>query len=220
MREIPLFPLNAVLFPGVRLKLHVFEDRYRTLVRHSLDHDGLLGIVMIHRGMEALGPLPEPCQVGTLGRIVENDTFADGRMNITVLGLDRFRIFSTTSNSQPYLIGRVETSPFELPNLIQVHRESRLLARSVQKYLSGLHQSLIPNLDVTDFTPPNDPMSLIFLAAALLQIPPFEKQSILEAASIINMLQIVERLYRRENGLMSALNDTDNSSPRQAALLN
>jgi Lon protease-like protein len=145
MREIPLFPLNAVLFPGVPLHLHVFEDRYRHMVRQSLSRDSLLGIVLIRQGVEALGPLPEPYQVGTLGRIVEWQTLADGRMNITVMGMDRFRILRTNADQQPFLIGEVESKPFEMPNLIQVHRQSRLLARAVQRYLAGLSPPMWKN---------------------------------------------------------------------------
>jgi Lon protease-like protein len=220
MREIPLFPLNAVLFPGVPLHLHIFEDRYKIMVRHCMNHDGLLGVVLIHQGVEAMGPLPEPYKVGTLGRIVESETLQDGRANITVLGMDRFRILATTSTPQPYLVGVVEASPFESPNLLQVHRQSRVLARAVRQYLYGLYQAHMDTLDFSHFSPPDDPSSLVFLAAALLQIPPHEKQPILEAASIHGMMEIVERLYRRENGLMNALNNDNNVSARQAAWLN
>jgi uncharacterized protein len=220
MREIPLLPINAVLFPGVPLHLHIFEDRYKTMISHCLSRDSLLGIVLIHQGLEALGPLPEPYQVGTLGRIVEWEALSDGCMNITVLGMDRFRILATLSRSQPYLIGAVEATPFELPNLIQVHRQSRLLAQAVKHYLDGLSQVHIDNLDISQLITPEDPMNLIFLAAALLQIPPVEKQPILEAVSINEMLEIVERLYRRENGLMSIINTAKDLSARQAAWLN
>ena len=220
MREIPLFPLNAVLFPGVPLHLHVFEDRYRHMVRQSLSRDSLLGIVLIRQGVEALGPLPEPYQVGTLGRIVEWQTLADGRMNITVMGMDRFRILRTNADRQPFLIGEVESKPFEMPNLIQVHRQSRLLARAVQRYLTGLSRAHVEELDFSRFLPPQDPINLIFLAAALLQIPPQEKQPILEAYSIKDMMDIVERLYRRENGLMPALYPVDEIPVQRAVWLN
>ncbi len=220
MREIPLFPLNAVLFPGVPLHLHVFEDRYRKMVRQSLSRDNLLGIVLIRQGVEALGPLPEPYRVGTLGRIVESQTLSDGRMNITVMGVDRFRILQTNADRQPFLIGEVESNPFEMPNLIQVHRQSRLLANAVQRYLSGLSRAHVEEMDFSRFSPPQDPINLIFLAAALLQIPPQEKQPILEAYSIKDMMDIVERLYRRENGLMSALYPADEIPARRAAWLN
>lgn len=185
-----------------------------------MNHDSLLGIVLIHQGVEALGPLPEPYKVGTLGRIVESETLRDGRLNITILGMDRFRILATSSADQPYLIGAIETSPFMSPNLLKVHRQSQVLARAVRQYLSGLHQVRMDSLDFSLFSPPDDPSSLVFLAAALLQIPPHEKQPILEEDSIQDMLEILERLYRRENSLMNAINNADNQSTRQTAWLN
>ncbi|HEX7556117.1 MAG TPA: LON peptidase substrate-binding domain-containing protein [Leptolinea sp.] len=220
MREIPLFPINAVLFPGVPLHLHIFEDRYKLMVKHCLESDGMLGVVLIHQGLEALGPLPEPYLVGTMARIIEREELPDGCINITVLGVDRFHILARYSGTQPYLIGMVEASPVELPNMIQVHRQSRPLARSVRHYLIGLNQSHIENLNFSQIALPEDPMNLVFLAAALLQIPPNEKQPILEAGSISDMMDIVERLYRRENGLMPTFNTTEDNSARRAAWLN
>jgi Lon protease-like protein len=220
MREIPLFPLNTVLFPGMPLHLHIFEERYKTMITHSIARDGLLGIVLVHQGLEALGPLPEPYFVGTLGRIIEREVMGDGRMNITVLGVERFRILSLHGSLLPYLTGTVETSPIELPNMLQVHRNSRPLAQSVRRYLTGLNQARIETMDLTQLTLPDDPMGLVFMAAALLQLPPEEKQPILEAGTVCDMMTIVERLYRRENGLMPSLYTTEDTSASRAAWLN
>lgn len=190
------------------------------MVRQCLARDNLLGIVLIRQGVEALGPLPQPYRVGTLGRIVEWQTLADGRMNITVMGMDRFRILETITDRQPFLVGEVESDPFEMPNLIQVHRQSRILAQALQRYLAGLSRAHVEELDFSRFLPPQDPINLIFLAAALLQIPPQEKQPILEAYSIKDMMEIVERLYRRENGLMHTLYPTEQIPAQRAAWLN
>lgn len=220
MRQIPLFPLNAVLFPGMPLRLHIFEDRYKLMIRHCLDMEGLMGIVLIHQGLEALGPLPEPHRVGMLARIIEYEAMPDGRMNITVLGTDRFRILSTDTDSQPYMIGIVESDPIELPNLIHVHRQAHILAHEILTYLKGLSRINLDPLDFSTFSPPDDPMNLLFMGAALLQIPPSEKQPILEASSISEMMDMVERIYRRENGLMHTINVTEDIPARRAAWLN
>jgi uncharacterized protein len=220
MREIPLFPLNTVLFPGMPLHLHIFEERYKTMVTHSVANDGLLGVVLIHQGLEALGPLPDPYPVGTLARIIEREILADGHMNITVLGVERFRILSIFNSLLPYLTGIVETCPIELPNMLQVHRNSRPLAHSVRRYLTGLNKAHIETIDFSQFTLPDDPMGLVFMAAALLQLPPSEKQPILEAGKLCDMMSIVERLYRRENGLMPSLYLTEEHSASRSAWLN
>ncbi len=220
MREIPLFPINAVLFPGMPLHLYIFEERYRRMIRQSLDRDSLLGIVLIKQGVEALGPLPQPHNVGTLGRIAEYNVHDDGTMHITVLGLERFQIIELYTDKEPYLTGLVESNPLEFPNLLNVHRQSRNLAVDLRLYLNGLSRSKIEHVDFTHFSPPDDPLSLIYLAAALLQIPPHEKQPILEANSVNDMMMMVGRLYRRENGLMPMINSTEDQSARRMAWLN
>jgi Lon protease-like protein len=202
------------------LHLHIFEERYKIMISHSVANDGLLGIVLIHQGLEALGPLPEPYPVGTLSRIVEREILADGHMNITVLGVERFRILSLHASSLPYLTGTVETSPMELPNMLQVHRNSRPLAQSVRRYLTGLNQARIENLDFSKLTLPEDPTSLVYMAASLLQLPPEEKQPILEAESVCEMMTMVERLYRRENVLLRNLYSTEEVTASRAAWLN
>lgn len=220
MREIPLFPLNAVLFPGMPLHLFVFEERYKHMVRQALERDSLLGIVLIKQGVEALGPLPRPHNFGTLGRIAEYNVLEDGCMNITVLGLERFHIIEVHNGMEPYLTGVVESDPVELPNLLNAHRLSRHLAVDLRVYLNGLSRSKIEQVDFSLFSPPDDPLSLIYLAAALLQIPPHEKQPILEANSVNDMMGMVGRLYRRENGLMPIINSTEDQSARRMAWLN
>lgn len=220
MREIPLFPLNTVLFPGMPLHLHIFEERYKTMITHCIAQDGLLGIVLIHQGQESLGPLPKPYPVGTLGRIVEREVLPDGRMNITVLGIERFRIHSIHSGLLPYLTGSVETSPIELPNMLQVHRHSRELALSVRRYLTGLNQAHIETMDFSQFSLPDDPINLVFMAASLLQLPPEEKQPILETGKLCDMMSTVERLYRRENELLPRLYTTEETSASRVAWLN
>jgi len=190
------------------------------MVRQALEHDSLLGIVLIKQGVEALGPLPRPYSVGTLGRIIEYEVHEDGTMNITVLGLERFHIIEMRNGSEPYLTGLVESDPVELPNLLNVHRQSRHLAIDLRVYLHGLNHNKIEHVDFSRFSPPDDPLALVFLAAALLQIPPHEKQPILEANSINEMMMMVGRLYRRENGLMPMINSTEDQSARRMAWLN
>jgi Lon protease-like protein len=190
------------------------------MVRQSLDHDSMLGIVLIKQGVEALGPLPKPHNIGTLGRIVEYNVLEDGCMNITVVGLERFHIIEMHNGKEPYLTGLVESDPVEFPNLLNAHRLSRHLAVDLRAYLNGLSRSRIEDVDFTHFSPPDDPLSLIYLAAALLQIPPHEKQPILEANSINDMMGMVGRLYRRENGLMPMINSTEDQSARRMAWLN
>jgi Lon protease-like protein len=90
-RELPMFPLGAVLFPGVAMPLHVFEPRYRALTGWCLEHDGCLGIVLIERGSE-VGGGDTRFSVGTQGRIADSVALPDGRWLLAVIGERRIRV--------------------------------------------------------------------------------------------------------------------------------
>src|SRR5580700_933823 len=107
LEELPLFPLNTVLFPYASVQLHVFEDRYREMVRTCLEFDRPFGIVLIRAGSEVSRHV-DPYMVGTAVRIVQAETYDDGRMDIQVQGERRFRIRELDDWTRPYLLGRVE----------------------------------------------------------------------------------------------------------------
>ncbi|HEX7941486.1 MAG TPA: LON peptidase substrate-binding domain-containing protein [Gemmatimonadaceae bacterium] len=93
---LPLFPLpNVVLFPGVFLPLHIFEPRYREMVADALATDRLIGMVLLRGGWEGeYEGRPPVFDVGCSGLITHSEKLADGRYNIILRGLDRFRIVS------------------------------------------------------------------------------------------------------------------------------
>jgi Lon protease-like protein len=104
--ELPLFPLNTVLFPGALLPLHIFEPRYRTMIGECVEQERPFGVVLIERGTE-VGEGAIPHQVGVTAQITGVDRMDDGRLNIVCVGQDRFRILDTSS-ARPYLTGDVE----------------------------------------------------------------------------------------------------------------
>jgi Lon protease-like protein len=106
--ELPLFPLHTVLCPGVALPLHIFEPRYRALVARCLDEGSPFGIVLIRDGRETGGGPTGIAKVGTVAEIREAGKFSDGRYELLVVGVRRFRIESVTVGREPYLIGQVE----------------------------------------------------------------------------------------------------------------
>ena len=111
-REIPLFPLNAVLFPGSTLGLRIFEARYLDMVRECARGDGLFGVCLIMRGQEA-GEPALPAAVGTLARIVDFDTLPDGLLGISVTGGTRFRVTRSRIRGNGLVIGEVRHWPDE-----------------------------------------------------------------------------------------------------------
>ena len=91
---LPLFPLpNVVLFPNVFLPLHIFEARYREMVADALASDRLIGMVLLRPGWEhEYEGLPPIYQVGCTGVITHVERLADGRYNIVLRGMERFRL--------------------------------------------------------------------------------------------------------------------------------
>jgi Lon protease-like protein len=96
MFELPLFPLNTVLFPGMPLPLRIFEERYKLMIRFCIENNQPFGVVLIRQGLEALGRLAEPYEIGCTARIIEVEPLAKGQMNISTLGEKRFRICQLT----------------------------------------------------------------------------------------------------------------------------
>ena len=103
---LPLFPLGTVLFPGALLPLHIFEPRYRLLIRRCIERQRPFGIVLIRSGTE-VGGSAEPYEVGTEAKIVAESPLPNGRSYIVTRGGRRFAVESLIADAEPYLIGRV-----------------------------------------------------------------------------------------------------------------
>ena len=204
MFELPLFPLNTVLFPGMPLPLHIFEERYKLMIRFCMENSQPFGVVLIRQGREALGQLAEPYEIGCTARIIEVQPLAKGQMNIITLGENRFRILSTFSRDG-YLMGKVEWFPLE-----EAH--SRNMASHAQRLLPWVKQymQILSEGSETDLEPeklPADPVVLAYLAAVLVQIPPEQKQALLAEQRAIDLLGTMERIYRREVAMLQAIMD-------------
>ncbi|MBM3946714.1 MAG: hypothetical protein FJ315_04865, partial [SAR202 cluster bacterium] len=110
---IPLFPIRAVLFPGVAIPMNVFEQRYRTMMEEVLAGDRTFGIVLIKTGLEVGGPAT-PMDVGTIASVEDLQRRQDGRMSFNALGRQRFRILELI-HDRPYLRGRIKLLPVDEP---------------------------------------------------------------------------------------------------------
>ena len=111
--QIPLFPLHTVLAPGIALPLHIFEERYRAMVKRCLDESSPFGIVLIREGSEMAprnGATQELsiCVVGTFAEIREASKYVDGRWDLLTVGTGRFVVREVIADREPYLVGEVE----------------------------------------------------------------------------------------------------------------
>ena len=116
--QIPLFPLHTVLAPGIALPLHVFEERYRQMVRHCLDASSPFGVVLIRDGSE-VAPRDGAAQelsiagIGTFAEIREASRYADGRWDLLAVGTSRFVVREVRTDIEPYLVAEVDPYPDE-----------------------------------------------------------------------------------------------------------
>jgi Lon protease-like protein len=116
--QIPLFPLHTVLAPGIALPLHVFEERYRVMVRRCLDASAPFGVVLIREGSE-VAPRDGTTQqlaiagVGTFAEIREASRYADGRWDVLAVGTGRFVVREVIADREPFLVAEVDPYPDE-----------------------------------------------------------------------------------------------------------
>src|SRR5438067_1233006 len=107
VRELPLFPLPLVLFPGVPLPLHIFEEQYRRLLADVRVSNNLFGLSYFDPGSSAEGR-PAVGHVGCTTEVVEVQPMPDGRSNILTVGVVRYSVSEYVERGDPYLVARVE----------------------------------------------------------------------------------------------------------------
>jgi uncharacterized protein len=138
MIEVPLFPLHAVLCPGVAMPLHVFEPRYRALVRHCLAENAPFGVVLIREGREVGGGSIAVAEIGTFAEIREASRYADGRFDLVANGAGRFRLTNVIVGRDPFLVGVVEPVEEQLGDADAAHELSVAVTRRFIRYLELL----------------------------------------------------------------------------------
>jgi Lon protease-like protein len=194
--ELPLFPLNTVLFPGMPLPLHIFEYRYREMIAFCSENEKEFGVVLIKEGTE-VGEPATPFEVGTMARIIGIDRLEDGRMNIVTVGTRRFRVLNVSPDKKSYIVGDIEPLPDENvaedPNVARLAEEvGGLLRRYAALVQAGLEQDLTP-LEL-----PGDPEALSYLAGGTLRIRNRERQRLLELPSTAQRLELEKEIFERE----------------------
>ncbi|MFN8371468.1 MAG: LON peptidase substrate-binding domain-containing protein [Anaerolineae bacterium] len=204
MFELPLFPLNTVLFPGMPVSLHIFEERYKKMINLCIQNNQPFGIVLIKDGREAQGPLALPHLVGCTAQIQQVQQLSQGRMNIRVLGAERFRILNLKQD-KPYLVGEVELFPLHDPDHRTVIAGVARLRPMIMRYLEILKDAGQIQFDSSQL--PNDVTTISYLSAVLLQIPADKKQILLEAERTSQMLNELRMMYRRELALLNFMKE-------------
>ena len=197
--NLPLFPLNTVLFPGMPITLHIFEARYKQMINECLDQGHPFGVVLIQKVEEALGPVAQPHTVGCTAEIAQVQRLQEGRLNVLALGRERFRIHELQYD-QPYLVGLVESFPLQMADARLTATAGQRLRPWLERYLRTLSEAGDVAFDTSQL--PEDPVMLAFLAATVLQVPAGRKQDLLASEEAAAMLNTMNKLYRQEIPLL------------------
>ena len=203
--RLPLFPLGTVLLPGQPLPLHVFEERYRLLVRRLLElPEGSreLGVVRIREGREvdAAGVSSlEP--VGCVASLRHVDPHEDGRFDVLTVGTTRLRVLGVDTRSEAYLVGEVERLPEE-PGAPDDEAAAGVVRLAFEDYLRAVESSGVAEVHRQPL--PEAPGELSYLVAASVLADPGDRQRWLAASRGERLRDLVAYL-RREAGLLQAL---------------
>ena len=136
--ELPLFPLNSVLCPGIALPLHIFEDRYRAMVRHCLETTSPFGVVLIREGREVGAGSISFTGIGTIAEIRDAGSYDDGRFDLLVVGTRRFEIRRVLTGRRPYLVADVDILDEAVGDDDTAHRLAMRATRRFVRYLELL----------------------------------------------------------------------------------
>ncbi len=194
---IPIFPLpNAVLFPNVFMPLHIFEPRYRAMVGDAMAGDRIIGMVLLKAGFEAdYQGRPPIFPVGCAGVITHSERLADGRYNIVLKGLQRFRVTGEDASRQ-YRLAHIDAIPEPAPDdeRDELHRMrlrlETLLAAAVER--EGGEPRFPPAVPDED---------LVNALAQFMALEPLERQALLERDGVLSRCRgLIELLEMRTMG--------------------
>ena len=184
--ELPLFPLNSVLFPGATLPLHIFEERYKLMIGRCLQSGSPFGVLLIRSGNE-VGEATEPFEVGTTARIVRVQHLDEGRMNLVCLGERRFRLLRKLRDT-PYLVGEAEpldSTDIEGEDVAElVETVAALFAEYYRLYLA------VSNQWARQIGMPGGAAELADFVGSRLAVSPWTKQRLLEELSVRRRLDM------------------------------
>jgi Lon protease-like protein len=177
---IPIFPLpNVVLFPNVFLPLHIFEPRYRAMVADALKGDRIIGMALLRPGFEAdYDGRPAVYETGCAGLITHSEPLADGRFDIVLRGMEKFRILEEDT-SRPYRLARVEP----LPEMTRDDERAEVRARR-QRLEAVLAATIERSSGEPRFPPAVPDDDLVNALAQYLPLEPVERQALLERHGI------------------------------------
>ena len=202
---LPLFPLTTVLFPEMLMPLHIFEPRYRLLVRRCMDDDRPFGVVLIRSGQE-VGAIAEPHAIGTEAKIMAFSPLSDGRSYIVVRGGRRFALEQAISDTEPYLVGRVRYLAEDEGD--EVTERAAVAVEAYGQYIvavMAVTDDARGDRAIVDELASVAPREAAYRIAASLAVDASERQRLLELPSDALRLEAEKNLLERETMLLRDL---------------
>jgi hypothetical protein len=208
---LPLFPLSTVLFPGMRLPLHIFEERYRVLAAHLQEQpeaERRFGVIAIRQGREVgADGITALYESGCVAAVRQIAARGDGRLDLGTVGTQRFRLLRV-DDSRPYFQGEVELlgdggAPGEAaPGADELAFATRRVQEGFRGYLNALADRGGGVISIADL--PDEPLLLSYVVGAAMIIDLPERQSLLAAPSALDRLRRERSLLVRETGMLQA----------------
>jgi Lon protease-like protein len=199
---LPLFPLGAVLYPGMLMPLHIFEDRYRQLVRDLLagPEPRQFGVIAIRKGRETgVDGVHSLYHIGCTATLRRVDRLDDGRFDIIVVGARRFRLLGL-GETQPYLQGEVEPLATEPVDPAAAEPAVRVVQAAFREYLDALTEWGGATVRLEEL--PDEPLLLSFIVAAAVVIDLPERQALLAESDTLRRLAAERALLSRETAML------------------
>lgn len=186
VRELPLFPLPVVLFPGMPMPLHIFEPRYRKMLTDIRAGDNLFGLSYFDASSSDK-EVPPAGHIGCVAEVTETQGLPDGRSNVLAVGVIRYQVEQYVDRNDPYLVVRVkffEDDDEESDKLSERAREVAAMFMRVANAIRVINDERGNLPDITD----TEPQKLSFLVAAAMEIEADTKQELLELRSTYERL--------------------------------
>ena len=195
VRELPLFPLAVVLFPGVPLPLHIFEPRYRQMLTDIRVSNNFFGLSYFDSSTSEKD-IPPAGHVGCVAEVTETQTLPDGRANILTVGLIRYRVEEYLERGDPYLVAQVSFFEDEEEADELLSESSREVAETFTRIARAVRiindeRESLPDISDTE------PQRLSFLVAAAMEIETEIKQELLELRSTCERLRRLRDMLAR-----------------------
>jgi hypothetical protein len=202
---LPLFPLGTVLFPGMLLPLHIFEDRYKELVRDLLDgpEPRRFGVIAIKKGRETgVEGVSSLYEVGCTATLRETEGNDDGGYEVIAVGTQRFRL-GALDESRAYLQGEVEFLAEDEGDSAAAGRAAHLVAGAFQAYLDVLTAQGLAQVNVPEV--PEEPVLLSYLVAASMIIDLPDRQALLAQPDSLSRLTAERAMLVHETTMLQTL---------------